>query len=76
VRSTFSSCSDAISGQEIFPFVAWQARTSLDSAIFSAGMTAQELSNQLFPYLAMVEGLELCAQTFTTDVMQLSCCAG
>jgi mercuric reductase len=24
----------------------------------------------------MVEGLKLCAQTFTKDVKQLSCCAG
>jgi len=24
----------------------------------------------------MVEGLKLCAQTFTRDVTQLSCCAG
>ena len=39
-------------------------------------MTAQDLANQLFPYLTMVEGLKLCAQTFTKDVKQLSCCAG
>jgi mercuric reductase len=39
-------------------------------------MTAQELADQLFPYLTMVEGLKLCAQTFTRDVKQLSCCAG
>jgi len=39
-------------------------------------MTIHGLSNQLFPYLTMVEGLKLCAQTFTKDVMELSCCAG
>lgn len=39
-------------------------------------MTVQELGNQLFPYLTMVEGLKLAAQTFTRDVKQLSCCAG
>ncbi|WP_420493183.1 mercury(II) reductase [Sedimenticola hydrogenitrophicus] len=39
-------------------------------------MTIQELADQLFPYLTMVEGLKLCAQTFTRDVKQLSCCAG
>ena len=39
-------------------------------------MTIQELADQLFPYLTMVEGLKLCAQTFTKDVKQLSCCAG
>ncbi len=39
-------------------------------------MTIAELADQLFPYLTMVEGLKLCAQTFTKDVKQLSCCAG
>jgi mercuric reductase len=39
-------------------------------------MTIDELAGQLFPYLTMVEGLKLCAQTFTKDVKQLSCCAG
>lgn len=41
-----------------------------------ARMTVQDLADQLFPYLTMVEGLKLCAQTFTRDVTQLSCCAG
>lgn len=41
-----------------------------------ARMTVRELGDQLFPYLTMVEGLKLCAQTFTKDVKQLSCCAG
>ncbi|OAX54995.1 mercury(II) reductase [Xanthomonas graminis] len=41
-----------------------------------ARMTVQELADQLFPYLTMVEGLKLAAQTFTKDVKQLSCCAG
>jgi mercuric reductase len=40
-----------------------------------AQMTVQELANTLFPYLTMVEGLKLCAQTFTMDIKQLSCCA-
>ncbi len=39
-------------------------------------MTVQELADQLFPYLTMVEGLKLTAQTFNKDVKQLSCCAG
>ncbi|MBF8179098.1 mercury(II) reductase [Herminiimonas contaminans] len=39
-------------------------------------MTVQELADQLFPYLTMVEGLKLAAQTFNKDVRQLSCCAG
>lgn len=39
-------------------------------------MTVEDLANQLFPYLTMVEGLKLCAQTFNKDVKELSCCAG
>ncbi len=39
-------------------------------------MTIQDLADQLFPYLTMVEGLKLTAQTFNKDVKQLSCCAG
>jgi mercuric reductase len=39
-------------------------------------MTVEQLANQLFPYLTMVEGLKLCAQTFAKDVSELSCCAG
>lgn len=43
-------------------------------AIYSK-MTTHELATQLFPYLTMVEGLKLCAQTFFIDVKKLSCCA-
>jgi len=39
-------------------------------------MSVDDLAAQLFPYLTMVEGLKLCAQTFRKDVSQLSCCAG
>ena len=41
-----------------------------------ARMTVGELGDQLFPYLTMVEGLKLAAQSFSKDVTQLSCCAG
>ncbi|TAM48998.1 MAG: mercury(II) reductase [Paraburkholderia sp.] len=41
-----------------------------------ARMTVEELADRLFPYLTMVEGLKLAAQTFRKDVKQLSCCAG
>ncbi len=41
-----------------------------------ARMTVHELADLLFPYLTMVEGLKLAAQTFTKDLDQLSCCAG
>jgi len=39
-------------------------------------MTVEDIANQLFPYLTMVEGLKLCSQTFNKDVSELSCCAG
>ena len=39
-------------------------------------MTTTDMADQLFPYLTMVEGLKLTAQTFHKDVKQLSCCAG
>jgi mercuric reductase len=39
-------------------------------------MTVDDLADQLFPYLTMVEGLKLCAQTFSKDIKELSCCAG
>lgn len=42
----------------------------------STRMTVRELADQLFPYLTMVEGLKLAAQTFSKDVKQLSSCAG
>lgn len=39
-------------------------------------MSIEDLAGRLFPYLTMVEGLKLCAQTFSKDVKELSCCAG
>jgi len=58
--------------------VAAQAGEIIQSAALAmrSQMTVQELADQLFPYLTMVEGLKLCAQTFFKDVKQLSCCAG
>ena len=41
-----------------------------------ASMTIADLGDLLFPYLTMVEGIKLCAQTFTKNIKQLSCCAG
>ena len=58
--------------------VAAEAGELIQTAVMAmrANMTVQELAEELFPYLTMVEGLKLCAQTFTRDVTQLSCCAG
>jgi mercuric reductase len=58
--------------------VAPQAGELIQAAALAmrARMTVEELADQLFPYLTMVEGLKLAAQTFSKDVSQLSCCAG
>ncbi|RAR57326.1 mercuric reductase, partial [Onishia taeanensis] len=58
--------------------VAGEAGELIQTAVMAlrARMTLHDIANELFPYLTMVEGLKLCAQTFTKDVTQLSCCAG
>ena len=58
--------------------VAPEAGELIQTAVLAirARMTVKELADQLFPYLTMVEGLKLAAQTFNKDVKQLSCCAG
>jgi len=58
--------------------VASQAGELIQTAAVAirAHMTVHDLASQLFPYLTMVEGIKLAAQTFTKDVKQLSCCAG
>jgi mercuric reductase len=38
-------------------------------------MTVEALAATWAPYLTMVEGLKLAAQTFGRDVAKLSCCA-
>ena len=58
--------------------VAAEAGELIQAAALAIGarMTAQDLADQLFPYLTMVEALKLAAQAFGEDVKQLSCCAG
>ncbi|MDF0751544.1 mercury(II) reductase [Marinobacter sp. 71-i] len=57
--------------------VSGEAGELIQTAVMAlrARMTVQEIGDELFTYLTMVEGLKLCAQTFTKDVRQLSCCA-
>lgn len=43
--------------------------------ILAANMTVTQLATQWSPYLTMAEGLKIAAQSFTTDVSMLSCCA-
>ena len=40
------------------------------------GLTVTDLAETIFPYLTTVEGLKLCALSFTKDIRMLSCCAG
>ncbi len=58
--------------------VAPQAGELIQTAVLAirARMTVEELADQLFPYLTLVEGLKLAAQAFHKDVRLLSCCAG
>ncbi|GAB3043393.1 mercury(II) reductase [Parafrigoribacterium mesophilum] len=43
--------------------------------ILEAGMTVDQVANMWSPYLTMAEGVKLAAQSYTTDVSRLSCCA-
>ena len=67
--------SNRIIGTQLLAHEAGEIIQSAALAIKS-GMTVTDLADQLFPYLTMVEGLKLCAQTFNKDVKELSCCAG
>lgn len=43
--------------------------------ILEAGMTVEQVANMWSPYLTMAEGIKLAAQSYTTDISRLSCCA-
>ncbi len=43
--------------------------------VVRAGLTIDQITAAFHPYLTLAEGLKLAAQTFTTDVSKLSCCA-
>ncbi|GAB3998117.1 hypothetical protein GCM10029992_23030 [Glycomyces albus] len=43
--------------------------------VLRAGMTIADLTDEWAPYLTEAEAIKLAAQTFTTDVAKLSCCA-
>jgi len=43
--------------------------------ILEAGMTVIQVANLWSPYLTMAEGIKIAAQSYTTDVSKLSCCA-
>ncbi|GAC1368852.1 MAG: mercury(II) reductase [Pseudarthrobacter sp.] len=43
--------------------------------ILEAGMTVDQVANLWSPYLTMAEGIKIAAQSYTTDISRLSCCA-
>ncbi|QIZ97399.1 mercury(II) reductase [Leifsonia sp. PS1209] len=43
--------------------------------ILEAGMTVDQVGKLWSPYLTMAEGIRIAAQSFSTDVSKLSCCA-
>ena len=43
--------------------------------ILEGGMSVDQVAHLWSPYLTMAEGLKIAAQTYTTDIMRLSCCA-
>jgi len=55
-----------------------EAGDSIQTAVLAIKnkMSVSDLGSTIFPYLTMVEGLKLAAQTFDKDVSKLSCCAG
>jgi len=60
------------------PVLAEGAGDVIATAVYALAneMTVHEMAGLWSPYLTMAEGLKLAAQTFTTDVAKLSCCAG
>ena len=43
--------------------------------ILEAGMTVDQVGHLWSPYLTMAEGIKIAAQSYSTDVSKLSCCA-
>ncbi len=75
IKLVINTQSDQLIGAQILAHEGGEIIQSAALAIRN-NMTITELAAQLFPYLTMVEGLKLCAQTFNKDVSELSCCAG
>lgn len=53
------------------------AADAIQAAVYAiaTGMTTTQMAQTWAPYLTMAEALKLAAQTFTSDVSKLSCCA-
>ncbi|MGQ0826701.1 MAG: mercury(II) reductase [Actinomycetota bacterium] len=74
VKLVADAATDRLVGATI---VADGAGDAIQTAVLAIryGVTTAELAATFHPYLTMVEGLKLAAQTFTRDVARLSCCA-
>jgi len=48
----------------------------IGSLAIKLGLTVDDISATLFPYLTKAEGIKLAALAFKKDISQLSCCAG
>jgi mercuric reductase len=74
VKLVADSDTDALLGATVVGDAAGEV---IQSAVLAVkfGITTVELAATFHPYLTMVEGLKLAAQTFTRDVHRLSCCA-
>ncbi|MEX2489624.1 MAG: mercury(II) reductase [Pseudomonadales bacterium] len=75
IKLVIDADSDRLIGTQVLAHQGGEVIQSAALAIRNR-MTVSDLSDQLFPYLTMVEGLKLCAQSFEKDVSALSCCAG
>jgi mercuric reductase len=78
-RGLIKLVADAASGRLLGAHIlAPEGADSIQTAALAikGGLTVRELAETIFPYLTMVEGLKLAAQSFTKDVAKLSCCAG
>ena len=75
IKLVADATTDRLLGAHI---VAPEAGEIIQTAVLAlrAGFTTEQLAATIFPYLTLVEGLKLAAQTFEKDVAMLSCCAG
>ncbi len=77
-RGMVKIVADADTGRIVGISAVAQAAGELAAAavyILEGGMTVEQVANLWCPYLTMTEGIKIAAQSFTTDVSKLSCCA-
>lgn len=78
VRGVFKIVADKNTGKVLgIHAVAENAGEVMLAAVYAVkfGLTVKDLADTWAPYLTMSEGIKLTAQTFTSDVSMLSCCA-